>query len=113
MSSCCSSRFNDNVFVLQCVPRIVFARRPFLLWTLPNTMIVVQAVLVFSFGVTHLVVAVNKIDTVDWDRERYDSVVAEVLGFLLKVNEWPVVVHLHIVGASTLPSPLSGNVKLS
>ena len=59
---------------------------PFVSCTLPNTMDVIQAVLVFSFGVTNLVVAINKIDTVDWDRERFDSVVAEVLGFLLKVR---------------------------
>ena len=43
----------------------------------------------FSFGVKHLVVAMNKMDTVDWDEQRFGFVRNEVLQFLVKVKQRP------------------------
>ena len=41
-----------------------------------------HAILARSLGVTQIVVAVNKLDLVDWSQERYDFIFAKVLPFL-------------------------------
>ena len=41
-----------------------------------------HAVLVRSLGVSQLLVAVNKLDTVDWSQERFDFIVEKLKQFL-------------------------------
>ena len=41
-----------------------------------------HAVLVRSLGVNQLLVAVNKLDTVDWSQERFDFIVDKLKHFL-------------------------------
>ncbi|KAI3420303.1 hypothetical protein GPALN_003615 [Globodera pallida] len=43
-----------------------------------------HALLVRALGITRLVVAVNKLDTVDWSKERYDELNAILAAFLLR-----------------------------
>jgi len=55
-----------------------------------------HAILVRSLGVQQLIVAVNKLDAVDWDEKRYNEILAQVTPFLIKQasfhpsNIWPV-----------------------
>ena len=44
-----------------------------------------HALLVRSLGVSQLIVAVNKLDTVDWSEERFDEIVA-LLGKFLRTQ---------------------------
>lgn len=41
-----------------------------------------HALLMRSMGVTRIIVAVNKLDTVDWDRTRFDAISQQMAGFL-------------------------------
>ena len=45
-----------------------------------------HALLVRSLGVTQIVVAVNKLDTVDWSKDRFDDICARLRGFLKTVG---------------------------
>lgn len=41
-----------------------------------------HALLIRSMGISKIIVAVNKLDTVDWSKERYDDIAQQVGGFL-------------------------------
>ncbi len=41
-----------------------------------------HSLLLRSMGVSRLIVAVNKLDTVEWSKERYDEITQQVSGFL-------------------------------
>lgn len=45
-----------------------------------------HALLIRSLGVTQLIVAVNKLDTVDWSQARYDEIKAKLEPFLKQVR---------------------------
>merc|ERR1719362_2222815 len=46
-----------------------------------------HAVLVRSLGVSQLIVAVNKLDTVEWSKERFDNIASKMRLFLTKQGE--------------------------
>ena len=41
-----------------------------------------HALLVRSLGVSQLIIAVNKLDTIDWSKERFDEILAKLGKFL-------------------------------
>lgn len=45
-----------------------------------------HAILARSLGVMQLAVAVNKMDTVDWSKERFDEIVGKLKAFLKKTG---------------------------
>lgn len=45
-----------------------------------------HAILARSLGVTQILVAVNKLDLVDWSQERYEEIVGKVQPFLLSIG---------------------------
>ena len=45
-----------------------------------------HGLLVRSLGVAQIVVAVNKLDTVDWDQRRYDEIVKKISLFLKQIG---------------------------
>ena len=45
-----------------------------------------HAILAKSFGVDQIVVAVNKLDAVEWSQERYESIAKNVVPFLTSVG---------------------------
>ena len=51
-----------------------------------------HALLVRSLGVTQLVVAVNKLDTVGWSEERFNEIVGKLKQFLTKQTGFKVIV---------------------
>lgn len=45
-----------------------------------------HALLIRSMGVSRVIVAVNKLDTVGWSQERFDEIAQQVSGFLVATN---------------------------
>ncbi len=45
-----------------------------------------HAILARSLGVLQICVAVNKLDLIDWDKDRYDFIVSEVQPFLKSIG---------------------------
>lgn len=45
-----------------------------------------HAILARSLGVTQMVVAINKLDMVDWSKERYEFIIGRVLPFLKQIG---------------------------
>merc|ERR1711871_725608 len=58
-----------------------------------------HAVLVRTLGVQHLIVAVNKMDVVDWSRERFEDIRTRVSTFL-KQSNFNVESNVHFVPCS-------------
>ena len=54
-----------------------------------------HAVLVRSLGVNQLLVAVNKLDTVDWSQERFDFIVEKLKHFLKVRKKMVLFIHLY------------------
>jgi len=48
-----------------------------------------HALLAFTLGVKHMIVAVNKMDSINFEQPRFDEIVAEVSGYLKKVGYKP------------------------
>ncbi|KAF8665717.1 hypothetical protein AX16_000167 [Volvariella volvacea WC 439] len=56
-------------------------------------------ILVRSLGVTQVIVAINKLDMVQWDRSRYDDIVAQMKPFLVQTGFQPSKTKFVPVGA--------------
>lgn len=48
-----------------------------------------HALLAYTLGVRQLIVAINKMDTVKWQKERYDEIISETSNFVKKVGYNP------------------------
>lgn len=57
-----------------------------------------HAMLVRSFGVLQIVVAVNKMDTVDWSRERYEHIVKHSRSFLKQTLRFTSITYVPVSG---------------
>ena len=45
-----------------------------------------HAILAKAVGVNQLLIAVNKLDTIDWSEERYDYICADIVTYLKKIG---------------------------
>lgn len=57
-----------------------------------------HAMLVRSFGVTQMVVAVNKMDTVNWSKERYEHIVKNSRSFLKQTLRFTCITYVPVSG---------------